>query len=79
MAHFQHNASGNEDEQSPPWLIALVRLNAASFAIGLGLLVAYIRHLAKNSKLSSNTKLLWVVVLIVLPPFSMAAYWYLQL
>ncbi len=57
----------------------LMRFHIATMLISLALIIFYVVHAVKNSILSSEQRLLWVVLLILGGLFAGPVYWYLYL
>ncbi len=57
----------------------LLVTNAIALPISFILLAVYLRHIAKNEQLDGTNKVMWVLLLLFLPPFSMLVYWHKQL
>ena len=57
----------------------LMRFHIAAMLLSLALIIFYVVHAVKNSMLTSEQRLLWVVLLILGAIFSAPVYWYLYL
>lgn len=48
-------------------------------AIGIGLLIFYLVHILKNPRLDANTRLMWVLILLLAGFIGNIVYWFFQI
>ncbi len=75
--------AGNHSNEPPMGLFIMMPIGMLIFFLGFALTTAmtiyHVIHISKNDKMSSNDKLMWILVVVILNWIGDVVYWYMKI